>query len=271
MTQPLKIIFDNQAKLVDKYIEAGKQGPYPAGLITKEEQAFIRELFGYLEEEIFEAYELIENMGIKLETTQPNQITKKEVEAHLITFNEEIADTLAFWVEIFIYTNITADTLKEYYEVMFEQMDLGALLDKDNTINMVFSFAKNIIALSNRVNPRIIQSQAHNLRYHHRDLDIPRNFNVGGNFISTGIVKLSEHYIFHSIKHLKVARNCLKKKYWRENGEEPNYDKFHNNLIEAFLNYSVFLLANGYETSEQLVDIFMYKNNINLNRIKDKW
>lgn len=269
---PLDKIFEAQSNLVELYIKAEKQKPFPISLEDKDSQAFIRELFGYLQEELFEAFEILEtDTGIFM--VNPIQDIKV-IEDHLVKFNEEISDTLCFFVEIFQYTGITEDSLYEYYSIMLEQMDLMRLSQQHDTLGTAINYAEFILQVGHRIDKRIIEVGSHNIIKHNPKVlncSIPSKYFEAGHLISSNTVTLSQYYIFNTLKHINITRNCLKMKYWRENGDGVNYEKFNHNLMEAWLNYTVFLYLNGFNNSERLATIFMIKNGINIERVKTKW
>lgn len=266
---PLKRMWAQQTTLVDKYVENQKQGPYPMTLEDKPNQAFLRELFGFLEEELFEAYEHLETMGLALHTILPRDLGKPDVANYLKEFNEEIADTMAFFIEIFMYIGYDEQTVHDYYTTMLEQMDMLDLDMGPDTLQTSINYSKMILGYKYHKNFDGFKVGAVNLLFHN-PVEVPEML-IAGNYISDTIVNISREYLFHSIKHIKRATNCLKMKYWRENGEGVNYEKFYAQLMEAWLNYMVVLYINGYLSSEQIAWNFEQKNTKNLKRIEEKW
>ncbi len=269
MRSPLTLIWAQQLKLVDKYIEKGKQVPYPVSIEEKPGQAFLRELFGFLEEEIFEAYEHIETMVITLNNVHPASL-KGDVLKHLENFNEEVADTMAFWVEIFIYIGYDESTVKDYYAVVLEQMDMLHLDRGPDILQTAIAYSEMILGFSHQVNHTKLKIASYNLLIQNDIFNTDEN-KLPGNWISDTVVNMSKDYIFQSIKHLNIARNCLKMKFWRETEGNTNHETFYQNLMESWLNYQVFLYITGYTLSTQFSYNFELKNKKNLERIETKW
>lgn len=270
MIRPLKQMWAQQTLLVDKYVEKGKQENYPMSLEDKKGQAFIRELFGFLEEEMFEAFEHIQDMGVVMHNALPSSLGTKGTTDYLKNFNEEVADTMAFWIEIFMYIGYDESTIQDYYSTILEQIDNLHLDKGPDVMATAIEYSKMILGHRHQVNHERLKIASFNLviennMHNHNENELP------GNWISDDVVNISQEYLFHSVKHLNIARNCLKMKFWRESDNSPNYQKFYNNLMEAWLNYQVFLYAAGYTLSTQYSYNFKLKNDINMERIKTKW
>lgn len=270
---PLDELFFRQGEYVDLLIKKGKQKQFPLPLDDRDNQKFIKGLFSYLEEELFEAFELLELTNRKITMEGPSQ-DPQELKDYLVDFNHEMADTLCFWVEIFQYVNITEDVIYEYYSILLEKLDQMRLLKQEDILQTALNYAESILQQSRRIDKRRIHITSYDIiKYNPKilELKLPEEFMYGGSHLSHSIVELCEYYIFHSLKHLNIARNCLKMKYWRDGGDGVNYDKFHNSIMEAFLYYTVFLYSVGLDNSKNIVNVYMQKQKINIERVQTGW
>jgi hypothetical protein len=246
-------LYEMQSKLVTLYCDQGKQSPPPIDLTKKDNQKFIRDLIGFLEEEIFEGYEHLE----ELTRTHP-EIKPKQVMELIEKYNEEQSDAMHFFIEILMYVNIQVEDLRTYYETYFTQKDLKGMIDNDPLI-MAFNHATTVdymIGLRQRVSFRIAQT-----------VD---DLSTGGVLVGANSLTQSKEALFESFKYLRLATNHLKNKYWKDSETGINMELFFENIMEAWLHYVLYLHINGY-TARSVRDTYIRKNLVNIDRIKNKY
>jgi len=271
-----EIIWAHRIELMQKYNEKGKLPNWPLNLEEKEGQVFIRDLMGFLEEEIFEAFEHLEQTELALRKTDLD--TNGRID-HLLKFNEEIADTLHLWFEVMIYFNIDLYAIEDYYKTLVKQKVLMPIPEADNyedILGLALRYGFMVVYANNNITNQTLQLGALNVinmstQYAIDEQQIPWELLMGGKFISAKVVRESRDYLFDAIKHLQKARNTLKIKYWRNQDDRPNYEALHSNIMEAWLYYVCFLCRNNFQTPEQILHVYLRKHFINIDRLKNEW
>lgn len=276
LDNPLENIWYNRIVLMNMYKDKGKLPEWPLSIEDESGQIFMRDLMGFLEEEIFEAYEHLEHSELIL---RKGELTTEERLKHLIEFNEEISDTLHIWFEVLIYFNITLQDFEDYYRELCISQNIhpeNVVRNTKDIFTLAINHASIIllkqedISINNlgKGNIDIISYSVEKLiEYNNIDwLAIS-----GGRYLSAKLVRISQYYIFHSLKHLHTARHTLKIKYWRNTDQKPDYTTLHHNLMEGWLYFMCFLCLNNFTSSRQIENIYIRKHNINVDRIKTEW
>lgn len=247
-------MYESQAKLVENFVESKRQPPWPMDLNTRPSQQFMRDLIGFLEEELIEGYERIEELT---RDYQRSDRDPKEVKDLVVMFNEEQADCLALFIEVLQYSNIDVISLEEYYKQYLTLAGFKGKITQD-PLKMAFFHAQ--------LNNGAFYRKGLKFRLMDSDSDIT----TGGCEVSNSQLEVSQRQLFQVTKYLRLATNLLKNKYWKETDTEVNMEKFHEYIMEAWLYYFLFLESNGF-TRESVRGTFMRKNIINLERIANKY
>lgn len=273
---PLDNIWYHRVLLMKMYNDAGKLPKWPAEIETSEGQVFMRDLMGFLEEEIFEAYEMLEVTELIL---RKGELTSEDRFNYFVNFNEEIADTLHIFFEVMIYFGIGLAEFNDYYLQLVINRQLlprpEAIAYKDY-LALAIRYADTILTINDDMNQSKLMMGNFNmlndgLKYKIEDEGLPWEIFEGGKYLSAKLIRKCQYYIFHSLKHLHSARHTLKIKYWRNQDLKPDYATLHNNLMEAWLYYMCFLALCNFNSSRQIENIYLRKHFINVDRIKKEW
>lgn len=268
----LEEIFSLQKDLIDGYIKIESLPQYPINIQSKSSQTLIKDFVGRVIEELSESYEslmiidsIIQNT-IRLNGGLRN-ISEEDSEKILSesqNASEEISDALHFFIELLIYTDISASDIYDYVEnhssfglsenKLFEVMILGS------------GYLGSYSELSNNY-PRIYLN----------NLPIFQNKEIDWGLRQFGLTYNQELFninlkcYFWDITHyLNLARNCLKNKPWKQSQMLTDSAKFRDYLIKSF----ILFLGTCYSmnlSSDNLYRNYFKKNKINLFRQKSHY
>lgn len=248
---PFKVVWRKQTKLMEAYREAGRLSQWPISIEDTKGQAFYRELFGFLEEEIIEASFEVDKLW---EAAMQND--EEAVRQTLINLNEEIADGLHFWIETFIFLSFMPRSFENYYAELAKEKYLNS--ETGEVFKLVFQFAENYLNHSGHKEDSAFTFM---LR------PMPETFEQAGSSISSSSKKEYDKYTFYTIKYLQLAKNCLKNKAWKSKEYEVNIQRFNELLMEAWINWTISLTILKVRPAA-LVQNYLLKNKINHDKIK---
>lgn len=268
----LEEIFSLQKNLIDGYIKIESLPKYPINIQSKSSQTLIKDFVGRVIEELSESYEsLMEVDSIIQNTIRSNGGLKniseeysEKILSELQNASEEISDALHFFIELLIYTDISASDIYDYvknhssFELsenkLFEAMILGSryLGSYDG-----LSYDQLRIYL---INLPIFQNK-----------DIDWGLRQFGSTYSQELFNINLKCYFWDITHyLNLARNCLKNKPWKQSQMLTDSAKFRDYLIKSF----ILFLGTCYLmdlSSGNLYRNYFKKNRINLFRQKSHY
>lgn len=245
---PFEVVWAEQIKLMQAYKDAGRLSEWPVALQPKENQKFYRELLGFLEEEIIEAsWEAHELLNL----AKSNQSTHEK----LVMLNEEIADSLHFWVEVFIYLGLVVRDFQEYYAAMHDRFYLNKR--EGDILELAFQFAISWGNKNIKLDPSLCFSLA----------AMPECYEMAGRLIGPDVLEAYEKYTFKSVQAIQLAKNCLKSKQWKGREYEVNVEKFNEFLMEGWLNWILSLSILRLRPLA-LTQNYLQKNRINHDKIK---
>ena len=259
-------MFQLQSNLMDKYIGLGKLPNYPLpSLDDRGSQLVIRDLIGYLLEELGEAYEKINETTQNILSPMGREITSKNV----VQVNEEMADILHFLLEIMVFSGITRDDLAtETYKGLVE-MNIGdkyMAQYKENPSNMQVLHAMlllgSTICRMNRKNPIGNVAVLHN----HNIIDIE----LGFNFTSPKGLEVIALICWDITQNMTMVTNTLKNKPWKQGDMETKTDKYNERLYYLFFSVIELYSYMGF-TAEAVYQTYALKNHINLVRVLQKY
>jgi hypothetical protein len=248
-----KVMETLQKRLIDLYIEKKGQIPYPVDVNNTDSQKFIRELFGFINEEISESFEVLEYL-----TRNHPQMKADQTLEMVKEYNVEQADCMAFMIEILLYCNIEEADLYAYYTLLLNEARMPELICGD-VLKMAFDYAKSIdhmAIMRNRAKFRISRST--------------EDYHMGAATVGHVSLVETERTLFQVMYYLGLASNKLKNKYWKEETQGVNTEEFHKLIMETWLHYILYLQMNGF-TEESVYLTFYRKNQINIDRINNKY
>jgi len=234
-------------------------------LETKESQSFFRELSGFYVEELVEARialaELVELRHERGFTTTPEFLTK------LDGFNEEIADTFCFALELLIYAGVRVSELERYIEHQFvdelgDEYKASGYWIEDNLLASMLQLAR-----------------VQNIRWGAYQLNITRTnvtltheddsyLNVAGRRLSQEASPVLDGLNFQVIQNLYTSLNMMKSKYWRAEEVPINEIDLRRSLCTWFMSYLQLLDMYGVNEMSTLKN-YINKHEKNLNRQKE--
>lgn len=248
-----KEVWKNQLELMKLYKEAGRLNTWPLELKPKANQEIIRELFGFLEEEMMEASQEVDLLYLAMgrnELTEAREIT--------IKLNEEIADTLHFFIELFIFVGAEPIDFDNIYKGLALEQYLNS--EKGEVLKLAFQYSENYMVKKGKLplDTSILFSQAGNL---------PDPYAFAGHRISSQVIDIYEKATFYTIQKLHLAKNCLKNKYWKAKEYDVDIIMFNNHLVGAWLQWINSLMILGIRAAP-LAQTYLLKNRINIEKIK---
>lgn len=249
--EPFQVVWRKQTKLMEAYKAAGRLSQWPIDINNPKSEAFYRELFGFLEEEIIEASEQVD---LLLDTLENNKEGAKNV---LIDLNEEVADALHFWIETFIFLSFMPRSFEKYYEDLSAQYYLNS--GRGDIFKLAFQFSENYLRKEGKL-AELSGASTYTVEME------PLPYEQAGSRISLESKELYESLTLKTIKHLQLAKNCLKNKYWKSKEYEVNVALFNQHLMEAWIYWTMSLVALGLRPAA-LIQNYLLKNKINHNKI----
>lgn len=240
----LEGMFKYQASLIDKYISLGKLPPLGLDLSQKDSQNFLRHTINNILEELGESYnEQLKAYEIFSTGVYNTEEVKDKIFTQLSLLQEELADILHFFLELFIYSNIDELDVNEYYKQVVKGKGLEALI-MDDGIKTTFAFVRNEV-ITNDEN-RVAMFEAYKFDFDNRIAGMKQGYNL--------MQQLGKIYWEISYSLLYKAQNNLKEKNWRGLGEnKSNISAYQEGLMEAWT--WLFVLFDLYS----LDDITLYK------------
>lgn len=273
---PLENIWYHRLILMKMYKDKNKLPEWPSPIETSEGQVFMRDLMGFLEEEIFEAYDILEGTELIM---RKGELSPEDRLKYFLDFNEEIADCLHIFFEILIYFGISLIDFVDYYKILAKDRILlpePEILKVTDIMDLALKYGNVVLTMNDDIHQGNIMMGNINmvtlgLSNQIEREQLPWEIFEGGKYLSAKLVRKCQYYIFHSLKHLQLARHTLKIKYWRNQDMKPDYGTLHHNLMEAWLYFVCFLCLSNFHDSKQIEQIYLRKHFINIDRIKQEW
>lgn len=251
----MELVFTQQEALMLMYKEAGKIPDWHEfDVVDKGNQVFLRDLMGFLEEEIIESQDAHEQLTSLALTNQRHEVLYPISEA----LNEEVADSLHFWVELFIYLGLTPQDLRAYYAALSKERGMNAATG--DPLKLSLQFAESYI---NR-EQLLVNIPSMHLGYAGSKW-VP--YKVNGLRLNSLRVTQSKLYLFASIKHLKMARNTLKNKYWKSKDYPVNTQVLHHHLMEAWVSWTIAIHLMDFTDFIGILQTYVLKNKVNQNKV----
>lgn len=248
-----KAVWEEQMNLMGLYKDKGRLPEWQGiDLADRKTQKFIRDLIGFLEEEIIEAEDAYSSLvDAQLNPSlYPSNNTNHD-------FNEEVADCLHFWVELFIYSGISYDMLMEYYHDLSRASSMNTI--SDDVLKMALQYANSY------------RAQHHpNRGTMGFNIGLPDKwepFSVNGTLVGEEMLLNYDNYTFKAIKSLKLAMNQLKNKYWKAKTDySVDTSTYQRLIIEGWLYWTVSLTFTNYQDHMGMVYTYLLKNKVNINK-----
>lgn len=259
----LKGIFEYQHNLINSYQSKGKLPPFPLDLSSREDQKFIRKTIGWIIEEVVEASEeWVNAQNVFMSTVYTEEENRGIIMEHLKKMQNEFADILHFLTELFIYCNIEADDILQYYLQICEGENLKPLFFMEG-LKTSFSYARNMNIMDG--NARVAKYSAYKLNQA-KENPSEGLLIIGGEDLGN-IVELHNWAITY---YLIKAQANLKAKDWKETDMKVNVNDFQKDLMRGWiLTFKLFDLMGLDEQS--MYTLYENKNLVNQQRILNNY
>lgn len=259
----LEDIFQMQKNLMEHYIRIEGLPSYPLNLNEKPHQKILKEFKERIIEELSEAYEQLLMIWV-----YENDNTNYEKQLALLMFNEEIADSLHFFVETLIFSGIDVGDINNFLKGLVNDTPGTEHLHNAESVWLtLFSIAKT-------------QNMAQGLSFN--QLDHRMNFKVvdqlivdtekpemsGGRVIGQQMMVTHSEFLWELVFMLNKSTAFLKNKSWAQSEREANSLAYKQTLLETFLHFFRYMDFMG-QNSIGLYHAYYRKNQILKNRIKN--
>lgn len=254
-------MFEMRIALNDLYVSQGKLPSYPlTDLSKRDQQTFFRDLLGFLEEEIYEAYDEVINLTV----LEPVKESYPQCEEHLIKLNTEIADVNHFFLEVFTYLGFDADDIKAYYNKVIAERGIQ-VLRSNNTLEMALNYASFIGTHTGLINSGMTRLSSSLVLNYVLDNE-PSPLTAAHKGISIPLLEDHDSILFKVTWYLNRVRGLLKSKYWRETETQPNVELIYTYIMEAWLHWTVYMAMMGLD-HKSLYRTYYKKHQINIERL----
>lgn len=270
----LQGIYQLQKQLLSHYINIEGMPKYPVDVNTKPNQKLLKDFADRCIEELAEAHVAhldISNI-MEANTYFFDGITssqEKDLCNKVMAFNEELADSLHFMVELLIYANIQPEDILRY--VTKSNNDLGFMIEFDNEdiLGTIGAFAGYKLQLE------IESHTGLSAKVNIWDLfggwvDDEHPYLQAGLAYSKMLVDETVPMLWSITLFLKMAGNCLKNKAWKQTEVETDTGLYQQRLVEAFIRLVGYYYYVGLN-SESIYKLYEKKNLENYNRIINKY
>jgi len=255
-TKYLEKIFDLQKDLLVGYIGIEGLPPYPVDVNTKVNQVMLKDFNARATEELAEAWEYLIDLWYTENIGDQDAVTK------LYGFNEELGDVLHFLIELYIYSDITAEDLNNHI--------IKRLGDNYNEAEGALACFFNYHQEGIKITP-IVAS-------------IPERYLSGGNILYVDnnrehmqvrthrqvLINLLGSGTWDVVYELNLARNTLKSKPWKQTGMLTDINKYKEHLLNSFWEFLVLMAALGLD-QHMIYEIYDKKNEVNQFRQRSKY
>lgn len=258
----LEGIFSLQRDLMEGYIKCKALPEYPIDLSLRDSQKTIRHITGAFIEELSEAFTEYEKLFEAINANSPNIPRDTKMTDYLAAMNEEIADSLHFFIELLIYANIDEGSIKAYYSRMLkEELIPESIYNENNTLATILQVS---IYSNNK--------SGHNQRGYNVKLLRPDQYGFEDNNCTLGFRVYHPSYflllkdiLWTITNNLYKAQNSLKAKAWRKQETKVDLGKFQLDIMECFLSYFCLIAFLGI-SEEAIFEVYCKKNKINFDR-----
>lgn len=261
-TNPLSAMFKLRVELNEQYSKKrGLMGAPLTDLVSRDNQEHLRNIIGFLEEEIIELFSEI--IKLSQEDSNPSTADKSQIIKTFTDLSEEVSDVNHFFLSLFTYLNVDLEDIYTYYERLLDEKGLSVLIS-DNVLEMALAYGNHINAQDGFFDPAF-KRQSKNFSF------IPHDwYTAARNNISEFLLPNHEARIFRCIYNLNKMKTQLKNKMWRETEQTPSIEFIHGFMMEAWINWSTYLSYLGL-TPNDIYVLYNKKHFKNLDRLENGW
>lgn len=258
--RPWAQMYHDQALYINELINLGKA---PDLSLIQDDfnsltaQAYIRDVIGYLTEEMFEAREVLTEI-------LKNITTNNQIPGLLTDYNEEVADVLSFWGNLFFYLDIPNEKFHEIYRQVAADNQLTYPQVGDYEVDPLYDG----IMLAKQMFSRSYNMEVLSMRSFSYQIDQSVHHQVGGHIIGPELVAEYDKGLMETLAQLNIARNNMKIKEWTVKAKESNYNLVVDSIVKAFLNYQYCLVSMSHRET-MVAKTFLSKSIIKFERLEE--
>lgn len=269
----LEEIFSLQKDLIDGYIKIESLPQYPINIQSKSSQTLIKDFVGRVIEELSESYESLMEVDYIIQNTicsngklkNMSEEDSEKILSELQNASEEISDALHFFIELLIYTDISASDIYDYVK-NHSSFELS-----ENKLFEAMILGSRYLGSYNELSDNQPRIDLNNLPIFLFNKEIDWGLRQFGLTYSQELFNINlKCYFWDITHHLNLARNCLKNKPWKQSQMLTDSAKFRDYLIKSF----ILFLGTCYSmdlSSDNLYRNYFKKNKINLFRQKSHY
>jgi NTP pyrophosphatase (non-canonical NTP hydrolase) len=246
-------MFKAQEALISKYVELGRMPKFPVQLSSREGQKVMKELGGYLIEELSEMHEEYLKLYLCVDLNM-----QSEVSGTFDDFKEEMADCLHFVFEILIYAGIS-------YEGLLNLINSYSPLESSLNMETTEFDWSSLFNWANRYNANEVPPIEKTTLY---KISTDKGFWPMG--ISPQTIEIQCQFLWNITHWSKKADMYLKNKPWKATQQPIDVLAYEQTLFQLFLMFIRTAQYFGF-TAEMLFGYYMRKNEKNLERIKNNY
>jgi len=250
-------IFELQKQLMNFLVSKNKLNPYPVEINQREGQKVLRDYLGYALEELSEAYTEYENLVIAYNENKPT-----EIPYILAKLNEELSDSLHFFLELTVFIGIEPEDFYHFYKTLAEEHDITASFIEGDLLESIINISQYENVKQKKMLPRHTYLRWDQQPYNHL-ISAGRNISMEWGLVYSQELWYITHNFFKTF-------NLLKSKPWREAGKETDEYQFKEAFMGCMKELLCFYALIGF-TPTGLFEAYVAKNKINIQRIKDKY
>lgn len=256
----LNQILKLQAELLSHYIGIEGLPQYPVNPHVKANQILLKDFIARITEEVGEGYEsVLKGYEVLRSNMSP---PKSDIEHPFFNLFEELSDAMHFYMELFLYLDITQDKVYGHFDEMDNPVERGlGCLE-----NMYYHGYQLREAAMRDLGIRATPRWAYNNAVSFKSLELPPASFLVFLFSRDNTHKLYPRLAWDSTYYLQMARNTLKNKPWKQTEMLADSVLTEQNVIKSFIGFLGLCGLMGLDT-ENLYYLYYRKNHINLFRI----
>lgn len=226
-----------------------------------ESQMTIREVLGFLQEEIAESEDVLHKLYNYFKSNEEKHVILETLQE----YNEEVADVMIFFLEVFNMLGLRDSDIRMHTEVL-----LNGLPNFDPTVARMPDVLNMAFAIGNQA-VSIFLTADHPMwtvnSYRATDYAAEENYLThGARVLGHDNFEYHKKDIYSVYLNLGMATNQLKNKPWKSSVTPTNMELFHNKIVTAFLEFIACLSYLGFRET-QLARMILHKIEINHKRL----
>lgn len=273
----LEKMYDLQKELLEYYINGKENLPrYPININPKENQQLLKDFIGRVIEEMAECHQELESMQEWITNVLGGVLVTKEdligvpsqqiaiFKSHWQDMGEEIADTLHFFLELMIYSNIYPEDINKWIDKAAvrvtgygSQSRFKPVLDKAMALGIFNNDGEYPSAVGKDL-------------YSCFEPTVEEKLYLPMRYFKYQTVLDSRLDLWDVTQCLNMARNKLKNRPWKNSEEIADAQTYQSKLVEAFVYYMGYI-SRFRISDEQIYRLYVYKNRANIFRLQSNY